>query len=39
MNIFYRDGSTGDGLGLCLIGKLPPDVMEYRAGIMHCRTL
>ena len=39
MGIFCRDGQTGDGMGLALIGNCPPFVEQCEAGCMRCRNL
>ena len=36
LGIFCRDGTTGDGLGLCLIGKCPLLVYSCMLGCMRC---
>jgi len=39
MGIFCRDGQTGDGMALRLIGNFPPFVEQCSAGSRRGRTL
>jgi len=39
LGIFLSDGITGDGMGLCLIGRTSPSAYTYNEGLSGCFVL